>query len=217
MNNTQVHTTQQTKIICITGYSGSGKATMQKIMQKYLPNTYVINRDVTKAWIIENPDEFAERYCIEVTTNYALECFWNAAIKENINSANAYADVAIYQKYLELLTPYLETKYEESLTNVLTYNLPRFVILSWQRLPVCNIWNKADYRILVKPTKWELLVDNLGKRKGDYVVTQANERYLASKDIIENLENITHVVYNNYDYEYEQKVEDLCVEIIKSC
>jgi energy-coupling factor transporter ATP-binding protein EcfA2 len=219
ISKTQVCTTPQTKIICITGYSGSGKSTMIKFMQKYLPNSHFIYRDGNKEMKkIKNHEEFEKRYGLPVNTDDALKYFMEVAISvTNTDSANVYADVAVNKKYLELVAAYFEIKFEEELADILIKTVPQFVILDWISLPVFKIWNKADYRIMVRPVKWDSLLENVGRREGAFPVTPdvVKARYLATKEIIDNAENITHVVLNNYDDEYEQKIKDLCAELVK--
>jgi energy-coupling factor transporter ATP-binding protein EcfA2 len=214
----QGDTIQKPKIICITGYSGSGKTTMIKLMQEYLPNSHSIYRDGNKEMLkIQNPEEFEKKYGVPVNTNDVIEYFREvASFVTNTDFANADTDVAFVKKYLELVTIYFEIKYEEILADILTKTTPQFVILDWLTLPLFKIWNKADYRIMVKPAKWDLLVENVRKRESAYPVTSdiAKARYLATREIIEGAENITHVVLNHFDDEYEQIIKNLCVEFM---
>jgi len=206
------------KIICITGYSGSGKTTMLKLMQKYLPNSHLIYRDGNKETRnIQFPDEYEKKYGFPVNTDDVMEYFLNvAAFTANKDINNAYADVNVIKKYYELVADYLEKKFEETLTKISTKSTSQYIIMDWISLPASKIWKKADYRIMVKPAKWDLLVKNVGKRKSTYEITPdiANARYLAAKDFVENAENITHVIINNYNEGYEQKIKDLCIEFI---
>lgn len=57
------------KIICISGYSGAGKTTMIKLMQKYLSNVYFItkNEEITQ---IKNPSELEKIYGLPVNTDH---------------------------------------------------------------------------------------------------------------------------------------------------
>jgi dephospho-CoA kinase len=208
----------QTKIICVAGYSGSGKTTMIKLMQKYLPNSYFITKDeeITQ---IQNPSELEKVYGVPVNAEHIFDYFKEVvAFRENIDVASIHTNITYQTKFSDLITIYLEQRYEEKLADILTRTTPDFVVLEWSSLPKFKIWNEANYRVVVKPAKWGLLVENLVKRVKRTPVTLdiARVRNLYIKEIIENAENVTHEIINNYDGEYEQTIKDFCSELVKN-
>ena len=214
MCDSSVNKIPKTKIICISGYSGSGKTTMMRLMQKYLPDSYYITKD-EEMTRIQNPKELENIYGITVNTDNVIDYFREVAVSIT-NTANAYTDIATDKKYLELIAIYFEEKYNERFTEILSNKAPQFIILEWISIPQFKIWKKADYRIMVKPAKWELLAENLEKRENRIPVTPeiTKARYLSNKEIIESAEDITHEIINNYDDEYEQAIRNLCNEIV---
>jgi len=209
----------QTIIICITGVSGSGKTTMIKLMNKYLPVSYIITKD-NEMIKIQNPDEFEKKYGVLVNTDNVLDYFHEVAVSTTkIDVANAFTDIVTEKIFLNLVAVFLEKKYEEKLANILRETQPQYIILEWVSLPIFKIWNKANYRIIVKPANWDLLVEHVKKRGNIITVTPdiAKTRYLATMEMIDNAVNITYEVINNYDYKYEQVIKNLCNEIVNTC
>ena len=205
----------KTKIICITGYSGSGKTTMAKLMKKYLPNSCLIIKDAEMSHIY-NVEEFERNHSvigIPVNTNNATVYFREAAtICTKAQESIAFASADTETKYLELLSRYLEDRFNMKMKSLLSDNQIEFIILEFICLPVFKIWNDADFRIIVRPSNWESLIKNVGKRGDSVTVTPdiAKARYLSTKHILENVSNVTHEFINHYDNKYKKEIKKFC-------
>jgi guanylate kinase len=190
-------------IICIAGYSGGGKTTAARLMQRHLPNAYDI-RSYQGLFQIKNPKELENVYGMPVETDDERQYF--------IKLSKTYPNDE--EKFLELIYPYVEKNYRAAMIDVEKTLNPDYVILEWITLPQFSFWNEALCRIIVRPTDWEKLFEHIAVRHGQESDRKSTEeRRLVVKDTIENAPDVTHWIMNNYDEKFEQDIIAICAEL----
>jgi len=201
--------TKESTMICIAGFSGGGKSTMSKIMQTYLLDIHVINGDnFMFESIIKFPEEAEKIFGAPVDTDDGKAYLMKNASPTNVDSEN---------KLIKLAGPYVEKMFTKVIAEIMETHIPRFLILEWGCSPMLSFWNKAQYRIKVEPTDWNLLFEAFEKRiQRDAKIAKAiaEVRRLASLEFIGNATNIDYIIKNNYDEKFELDIKTLCDELI---
>ena len=198
------------KTICIAGHSGSGKTTMSYLMEKYLPNAYNIRKVEDEFFKIKNREELERMYGVPVPANIDDEKDYLREV------AKVYPNRE--EKFFELLSPLATKNMKAAISHVIeTYN-PDFIIIEGIAMPKSHFWWEADYRIIVEPANWELLVEFVKRRREKQPIVDeklAEERRLAVQETLNNAENVSYRVINNYDDTFEQTIQAICNEIIE--
>ena len=198
------------KKICIAGHSGSGKTTMSYLMEKYLPNAYNIRKIEDEFFKIKNREELERIYGIPVPFDIDDQKDYLREV------AKAYPNRE--EKFFELLEPVAKKNMEAAISYVTeTYN-PDFIIIEGIAMPKSHFWRDADYRIIVEPANWELLLQFVKRRREKQPVVDdklAEERRLAVGETLEKAEKVSYIFVNNYDDGFEQEIKAICNKIIK--
>ena len=209
------------KIVCISGYSGSGKTTMINFMKKYLPNAYFITKDEADIRIIKNPGEMERIYGVPVDTDQITRYFNSVvAFRNGIDIKEMSSDLKYQAQLWQLLSPYVEQKYDELLRDILSKTTPDIVVVESSSVTRFKIWKEADYRIIVRPSNWELLIEKVLQRPGRRPMSReaviARNKFTKA-ELIDKAENVTFEIINNYDESFETTIKDFCDKLGKEC
>jgi len=200
------------KIICVAGFSGSGKTTASKTMKRYLGNTVRINGDLFMFDAIPLlPKESEKIFGEPVDTDDGLDYLIRFTHKLTSQTT---------KDYIFMARPYVNKKVIETANNLALEQGIDFIIADCIALPNLDVWKQADYRVVVMPKSWEVLVKRLiqrGKETGTDVADVAvaeNRRFAVEEEIsIAIATNVDHIIYNNYDEQLEEDVKILCEKI----
>ena len=198
------------KEICIAGHSGSGKTTMSYLMEKYLPNAYNIRKIEDEFFKIKNREKLEKVYGVPVPEYIDNEKDYLREVAKPYPNRE--------EKFFELLGTLATKNMEAAISHVIeTYN-PDFIITEGIAMPKSHFWREADYRILVEPANWELLVEFVKRRREKQPMVDeklAEERCLAVQETLDNAKNVSYRVINNYDDTFEDTIRAICNEIIE--
>jgi uridine kinase len=192
------------KSICISGYSGSGKTTVAKLVAANFPKSDVFDADYFMYTSTRHyPKEFKRIFRENLDWDNYANCF------RNISSVGTLSQNA---EYFDLIMPFVDSKIDE----ISIYKKSRgceFFVVEWAFLPKLESWKKADYRVIVdapKALRYKMLHERLcsyEKFKDDaYSVGAMRDALLT--EVIENA-NRNYTIINNYDERIVSNVEQL--------
>jgi len=196
-----------TKIICITGYSGSGKTEATPVLASSLPNSkYIGCDDYLPDYLIQFPTQTERVFGEPVTTKDGLEYFKQFEPKLTAESWKKWHD-----DFLKFANP----KLTSDVDSIISSHEPRFLIIEHMALPFFDIWNKTDYKILIFANDIELLVKKMEERdKLGCSRETVMKRHFGVK---EYLDNTTYdcTIGNNYNESFYYDVKNLAPKIIE--
>ena len=198
------------KKICIAGHSGSGKTTMSYLMEKLLPGAFNIRKIEDDFFAIKNREELESIYGIPVADNIEDQKDYLREV------AKAYPNRE--EKFFELLGPLATRNMEAAIAYAIESFDPSYIITEGVAMPTSHFWREADYRILVEPATWELLIENVKRRREKQPIVDeklAEERRSAVQETLDNAKNVSYKVINHYNETFEQAVKTVCDEIIQ--
>ena len=195
--------------IFISGYSGTGKSTFAKKIASKLPNA----------------ERFDADYFMFSSIKYYKKEFESIFGKklDYDNYANCYlrvTDAATFEQYNEyhhLSMPFVNDKIDEIVKFKKSQKL-NFFVVDWISFPKLTIWRENNYRVMVdskEDTRHTNLVERL-KKEGftgnGYAVCKIRDMIVS--EIIENAENITHRIENNFNGHLDKYVDAFCDEVL---
>ena len=198
------------KTICITGHSGSGKTTASHLMEKYLPNAFYIRKLDDMFYAIKNRDELEETYGIRIPADIDNERYYMLEIAKTYPNRE--------EKFMELLGQLTDKNMDAAVLYAVEMYQPDYIIQEGLAMLYSKYWRDADYRIIVEPSCWERLIQFVALRREKQPIvdeTLANERRIAFQETIDNAQNVSFRISNNYDDRFEQTIQSICEEITK--
>jgi len=195
------------KIICISGYSGGGKSTMLNIMEKNLPNSFAIRVEEEMLKIF-NTKEAENFFGFPANNDNILVYLYKVA---NLNDLNG------ERTFFDLSKPYIEKKIIEMINSISFKNQPDFIIIDWIALPLFDIWNQANFRIIVEPADFlEHMKRTISRNNSVPVNRQVVEKRISAfKDVLSCIDNTNYyIVKNYYNEEYELEIKDICIKLV---
>ena len=208
------------KIICIGGYSGSGKSTAIGHMRRYMSNTaFITSRGDIRT--IHDPQKLEEEFGIPVDTNHIFDYFKKViCLNAGIDELSFYENLTYQKMFSKLISDYIEKQYEQACSEILRSDTPDFIIMEWSTIPSFKIWMSSDYRVMIQPINMELLYSNLIRRsyqnRRKLTLDAAKMRNLSIMDIVENANNVTIQLINDYSSAYEQAVKKFCFGLMRT-
>jgi len=192
------------KIICISGLSGSGKTKASDLFAKILPNSIVVHGDdFMRAWKKQNQKEFKEIFEIPHGIENPDKFRHNNMTAEQLCN------------FIDASLPFVETEIEKIIRNKENSNF-QFIIIEWTGLPGFEIWNNADYRVIVN-SPLDLLVKNLRNRmeKKGYNGEARKVRISDIKNVLPSAERVDYIINNNYKESFlYERVHFICNKIM---
>ena len=181
-------------------------------MEKYLPNAFYIRRLDDMTYAINNRDELEKIYGVRVPTDIINEQDYMQEV------ANTYPNRE--EKFFHLLGQAAERNLDEAFLYAIKMFHPDYIIEEGIAMIYSKYWREADYRILIEPSNWELLLQFVKRRREKHqpIVDDAlaNARCLAVQETLNNAQNISFKIVNNYDDKYEQAIQNICDEIARN-
>jgi len=194
------------KLICITGDSGSGKTTVAKKIQEFLPHSLLIHADdYMKNWVKHNIAECQRIFNISQETVGFNECrllCCNTTLEQ-------------FRKFIATVTPFVE-KDVEKIISLQKNGRYSYAIIEWAGLCNFKIWNRADYRITIK-TQESMRIKNLTKKmvaSGRYNDNAIKVRTVPDPDNHKISLNPSFIIENNYDDNLYLNIQSVCSSII---
>jgi len=201
------------KIICITGYRGSGKTTAIKIMANNLSNSAIIRGNIFLVYsLLKHTKEFEKIFKIPFDKENPYDCIISAGNNDSVDN------IERNRQFFKYIFPFIETEIEKAINEQKSRGR-EFILVEYVSLPIFKIWKQADYRVMIVSNK-----EQRGIKMCERMITM-NESFkeegwhnLSEKlfeDIIENAENIDFTVENRYNENYEKDLIHLCQKIAK--
>jgi len=196
-------------IICITGYSGSGKSRASNILENILPNAYCIHCDeYLPDYLIQFSKETERIFREPVMTNDGLSYF--SQFEQKLTAE-------VWKEFYDIFHPFVNVKVVEDINTIVLEHRILFMIVEYMALPSLDIWERADCKLLVRTDNHELQLDLLSKRK-DFSCNKktAENRHFAVKEYIEGVaECVDYTVSNNYDENFDYEIKNIASQIMK--
>jgi len=200
-------------LISISGFCGTGKTTTAKIFAEKLPKVAVIRGDLPMFdAALVYPKEFENIFDMPLDVNDT-----HYSISKGVNKG-----ASPFRAYLELVCQFVDCTIHREIERILANSKTsdtQHIVIEWGALPMCPIWEEADYRVMMDAPKDERN-RKLYERphpprvpKEEYRNT-GNIREEAVRDIMENAQGIDFHIYNTYDQNLEKDVEQVCQRIM---
>jgi len=200
------------KIICLTGYSGSGKSKATDLFVENLPNATSIKGSV----FLRNsaplfPKEFEEIFEIPLDVNHPED-----SLREGVNKS-----AFQHRAYMDVIASYMENEIENTIKTATEKGFG-FLVIDWIELPKMEVWKRADYRIMVDaPDKIRTahLINRGGRSenvKKFYSENTSIIRKETFKGVLCSAKLVDYLIYNEYDEHLSNEIQYLCDKIIKS-
>ena len=180
-------------IVGITGYTGNGKSEVAIQLTSYLSRAYCIHVDsYLLDYVVKFHKEVKGIFGQRINSNDVL-----GYLEQVERKATAKTVKAFFESFL----PYADIRIAESINSICTVHKPCFIIIEFHALPALNIWQQADYKLLVQTEKQMKRLELLSVRE----VFRANEQMVENRDfaVKEHIENaascIDCIIHNNYD------------------
>lgn len=128
------------KLICITGYSGSGKTMIAKFLQKELPNSKSLDMDKIVHSALK--DEIVKKNVHKI---FGDKVFKGKEIDRKLLGRIVFDDLELREKQYAISWEYTRKEIENELNTK-----HKFLIIDWFMISRYKYWYQADYRILVE-------------------------------------------------------------------
>jgi len=202
-------------IIGITGHSGSGKSKFAKVLCESLCNSILICADDFMYESVKyHQQEFRQVFGVTSFEGGEVENFRQAVVK---------AESHEWQKYLNIILPYLDSKIEKSLADA---NMSvEYAVIEWFHLPFTTVWKHLDYRIIIAASNQSIrhnrLLARMYRREQYRQYSLGDQlKSIKMKDDLSfmsfnDLKDCT-VIENNYDESFQSEAVQLAQIICKA-
>ena len=194
-------------IVGITGYAGNGKSEVAKQLKSYLSRAHCVHVDsYFLDYVVKFQKEVEGVFGQLITSNDVLGYLEQVERKATAKTVKA---------FLESFLPYAGIRIAESINSICAVHKPYFIIVEFHALPALNIWQEADYKLLVQTEKQMKRLELLNVRE----IFRANEQMVENRDfaVKEHIENavscIDCIIHNSYDENLLADVKNVAIRI----
>ena len=200
------------KVICLTGYSGSGKSKATDLFVENLPNATVIKgSDFLRTSAPHFPKEFEEIFEMPLDAINPED-----SLREGVNKSTRQ-----HRAYMDVIASYMETQIKNAMNDARNKGF-NFLIIDWIELPKMDVWKTANYRIMVDAPddiRTNRLLNRDGrseKAKKFYSEKTSVIRRETFNEVLQNAKPVDYLMYNGYNEHLLGEIQYLCQKIIKS-
>ena len=199
------------KIICITGFSGSGKSKATDMFVENLPNSAAVMGSLFlrhSAPLFKK--EFEEIFEMTLDMEHPED-----SLREGVNKS-----AAQHRAYMDVIGSYIENEINTAIKNA-EENGCEYFIVDWIELPILEIWKKADYRIMIDAQDDVRTYHLANRRNGRsenamkfYSERTSQIRKDTFREALVNAKGVDYLIFNEYDEHLKNEVEYLCQKIV---
>jgi len=201
-------------LIAVTGFCGTGKTTISRMLEATLQDAIVIAGDVHLiSSTLKYTSEFESIFKMSFDSNNPAFC-----LSKGVNSG-----ATPFCEYIELIHPYVNEQLLKNIATITTENSSiQYIIIEWGALARLQVWNKAQYRIMIDAPKVERNQRLMSRPHHPQIPMSEYEnagifREAALCDIMKKATNVNYLVYNTYDDYLARIVDYLCQKITMGC
>jgi len=195
------------KVICVAGNRGSGKTTAATIFQESLPNSMVVDLGVQMfGGVAYFADEFEKIFGIKVDLENLKPTY----------GKTVYSPQDAQKTFYSLNMAHVEGEAMKLIAKA-KFNSYDYCVLLFHGIGKMNIWQNAEYRILLDmeldERKEEILRQRQLREHGHYKEGIFAKSRASLDEYVRNLENVDFIVTNNYDEQFRKDLVQICDKI----